>query len=169
MKSDKATPLLIVIAVLLIANLAATAWVAVKVSSPSTHVSGEQPGEVLPDFITKDVKKKIFNDFQAAYNSGSHDAFYNLFSDLAKAQIDEEALGGTHDQLLSSLGKVEDGVYSHYNYVQRQGNLKVFVLYYAVKLPDSLLGNAGEVKITISVDDEEYGILGAHLFSNSQG
>ncbi len=165
----KASPLLYLITALVISNIALTLWLVVKVSGPVSPVGAAQQGEPLPAYITKEVRQRIYDDFRAAYNSHDSEKFWHLFSDLAQAQMKREGLVASYEQLLLAFGEVGNGTYSHYEYYGKQGNLKAFYLYYVVEFSaESKTGSKGQLKIMISDDGREYGIMGAFLQSTAQ-
>ena len=170
MNRENTPPILYVIVTLLVVNLAATVWIGTK-SSPTifTGKSAAAPEEPFPDYITKETKSQIYGAFRKAFNSRDLDTFFALFSDIARAQMKKADVKTSYDQLLDYFGGVEEGIFSHYEYAGRQGNLKVFILYYIVTLPEtSKFGRQGELKITITDDGQEYGIVSAFLQSKTQ-
>jgi hypothetical protein len=162
MEYKRTNPILYVIIILLAVNLLGTFWLINKVhEQPRKLVSKSTDQESLPDYLTKEVRKEIYKKFEEAFNSRDHDKFFNLFSDFARAQMDQSQANASYDHLLSIFGEVSNGLFSYYEFVERQGNLRKFNLYYFINLPDKPL--KGKLRITITDDGKEYGIIGVNM------
>ena len=159
MKSIYAT-----IIVLLVANLVATVWFGVeRNSSPASKIESENG---LPEHIDKKVRDGIYEQFVNAYNGRDYDAMYNIFSDSAKAQIDKEGTFQVLAQLVEYFDSIEQGGFSHSEFLGHQGDMKQFKLVYPVKFgKNSKFGTTGNLYITIAVRDGEYGVWGFNLRS----
>jgi len=130
---------------------------------PSKLASKTSDQENLPDYLTKEVRKEIYKKYEEAFNSRDYDSLWNLFSDLAKSRMNKNEIDKSHDKLLDMFGEVSNGVFTYYEFLGRQGNLRTFVLHYNIDLPESKFGNRGELKITIPDDGTEYGIFGSNM------
>ena len=169
MQKGNTNPLLYVIATLLLINLLATFWLINKVSEAPRRGTLTSAEEQLPQYITKEARKQIYEDFKAAFNSKDAEAFWNLFSDYARSQMDRSTVNKSYQQTLDWFGEVKDGTFSHYEYVTSRGNQKIYHLYYMVTLSEkSKFGTRGELKITITDDGQEYGILSGFLQGKTQ-
>ncbi len=157
----RTSPLLYLITALLLVNVGATVWLVAEVSSAPSPIGAPAQTEPLPAYITKEVRQRIYDDVRRAYNSRDSELIWNLFSELARAQMNRKELEDSYKQLWEWFGDVEDGTYSHYEFVGKRGNMKAFNLYYVVSLTDqSKFGNKAELKIMIADDGSEYGIFG---------
>ena len=159
---DKRTSLILyVIATLLAINLLGTFWLINKVSEqPSKLVSKSKHQEDLPDYLTKEVRKEIYKEFEEAFNSRDPDSFWYLFSDLARSSMNINETKKTYNNLLDLFGEVSNGVFTYHEFLETHGNLRTFSLHYNVDLSEEAkFGNKGEVIIVITDDGEEYGIL----------
>ena len=168
MNDQKTSPLLYVITTLVVVNIAATCWLISKVSSAPTTVTRSLP-QPLPSYMNKEVKRQIYNEFKTAFNSKEFSSFWNLFSDLARSKMNRQNTERVYLQLLDYFSEVEEGTFSHYEYSGRKGSLTMYVLYYNVSLSaESKFGSRGELKMTISDDGQDYGIVGAYLVSKAE-
>ena len=165
MENTKQNKLLYIITKLLAINLLGTLWLVKQVAfQPTKLASKNTDQENLPDYLTKKVRKEIFKEFQEAFNSQDDASFWNLFSDLAKSQINEEEVKKSYDSLRGMFGKVSNGVFTYYEFVGKQGSLKTFNLHYNIAF-ESKYGNKGNVQITITDDGKEYGVVGVNMMA----
>ena len=74
-----------------------------------------------------------------------------------------------YTMLREYFGDVVSGTYSHYEYTGRQGNLIAFNLYFIADLgDDSKFGSAGTVKLGITWDGSEHGVISSHIFAGGK-
>lgn len=169
MSRETTPPILYLIVLLVVINIAVTGWIVIKISPPSSAVSESPSVENLPSYLTKEAKLRIYSDFRQAFNSQNFDAFWDLFSDMAHVRTNKADMKKSYDQMLDYFGGVEGGTFSHYEYAEKQGNLKVFILYYAVKFSEtSKFGRQGKLKLSVTDDGQEYGIISTYLLSETQ-
>ena len=164
MENTKQNKLLPLIAILLVINLLGTLWLVKQVAfQPTKLASKTADQESLPDYLSKEVIKEIYNKFEEAFNSRDYDLSWNLLSDLAKSQLNKDEMKESNDTLWPLFGYVSNGVFTYYEFVGRQGNLRTFNLYYNIKLDNSKIGDIGILQMMITDDGEEYGIVGYQL------
>ena len=163
MENTKQKNILYLIAMLLVINLLGTLWLVKQVAiQPTKLASKSTDQESLPDYLTKETRKEIYMKFEEAYNSQDSDSFWNLFSNLAKAQMNKNDLKIGYERLLDIFGRLSNGIFAYYDFIGSQGNLRTFDLHYGIEITGSK-GKKGEVKITITDDGKEYGIVGVHI------
>jgi hypothetical protein len=139
------------------------------VSNAPSVVPGSSEVDPLPSHITKDVKLQIYSKVRDAFNSKDFASFWNLFSDVARSEMNKEDTEKIYRKLLDYFGGVEEGTFSHYEYKGRKGNLKAYCLYYNANFSaGSKFGNRGELQITITDDGREYSILSVNLWSKTR-
>ena len=154
-----------VIIILLVFNLVATIWFGIS-NKPSNTQS---PIEItskndLPKIITAKIRELLFTKVQAGINDNDFDALYNIFGPAAKAQFSKEDAYLTFDKISKYYHSIEEGAYTHSEFVNSKGNAKFYILYYAVKLSEkSELGTKGILKITIGVEGSDYQVYGFRL------
>lgn len=149
---------------LLVISLLGTLWLVKQVVyQPTKLASKPTDQESLPGYITKDVIIEIYKKFESAFNSQDHDIFWNLFSDLARTQMNKNQTNMAYDGMIDRFGKVKNGTFSHYEFLVRKGNMKTFLLHYLIALEESKYGNKGTLDITITDNGKVYGILGINL------
>ncbi len=167
---NKSSALPVILVVLAALNLAGIFAVYVKVDSLlglPTH-SVDDTVEQLPPSVDKAKIKTIYERFEVAYNSDSYDQFWNVFSEYARSRMNKNEMSNNYDQLRDYFGKIEKGTYSYYEYSGKQGNLKIFIFHFVLDLnEDSKFGSKGTLKLMVSFDGREAGIMTA--FINATG
>lgn len=154
-----------IIIVLLLANLATTIWFGVHEPPAPVVAKADAVSEhELPPVVSSSVRQKLYDDFAAAFNAGDYDALYAMFGPAAKAQFSKEEAASEFSKLAKYFHSVESGAFNYSELAGTQGNTKIYVLYYVVKLPDdSEFGTTGTLKITVAVQGGAYQVYGIRL------
>jgi len=154
-----------VIILLLVANLAATIWFGVEKRNRPEPIQGTaSSSHSLPALITDDVKEQILEEFKRLFNEGNFDGLYSMFGAAAQARFSKEASDQEFEKLKKFFHSVEDGGFSHSEFLGAQGDTNVYVLNYVVKLAEtSEFGTKGTLKVTLAVHGDQYEIYGIRL------
>jgi hypothetical protein len=159
----------VIITVAVFTNLALTAVILKRTANPQAVAQNSSPSNPLPHEIDKSVISLIAESFTEKYNSGNLEEFETVFSEFARAQMKKEDIKKNFDSLQQVFGDISKTTYSHYEFSGQQGNVKYFTLHYIAELQEeSRFGKLGKLKITISWDRAEYGIVSAYLHAGTQ-
>jgi len=85
-----------------------------------------------------------------------------MFDPVARISIEREQLTKQTELLYSSVGPIEEGVYSHYEYADSSDGRDWFDLFYRVRYGGGDF-STGTLTITVFDDSERYGIAGFFL------
>lgn len=144
--------LLIVILMLLICNLGATAFLGwqVRQVSNSGEVSEQKP---LPAALSSKAERmNLYEVFRDHYNNRNNDELYEMMHPLVHVQLSEEQMEQQSEQIYDMFGDIEKGAYSHYEYAGNAKGKEVFNLYYQLKTEKM---DSAVLRITVVTDRDE--------------
>lgn len=155
---------------LLFANLIATITLNIPRDTPQeVYDAPKINSNELPKVISREVKGEIFETFKQCFNNQNYDGIYNMLGSVAKTQLSKERVESEMKKLTKYFHKIEDGAFYHSKFVEQQGQTKVYVLNYKVRLPDDCeFGQSGTLEITIAVEADFYQIYGVFLRAGIQ-
>jgi len=160
--SERAHPILYVIATLLAVNLLLTIWL---VALPRPNGS-PAASKALPSGLTSLERDRLFAQAQERYNADDGAGIHALFDEFARSQIDEEEVVNQVHQLNVALGAIQSGQYSHYEFAGSQGERDFFRLLFNVKLASPQFPT-GRATLTITSIGDHYGLVGFHLHAGA--
>lgn len=154
-----------VIILLLVANLVATIWFGLNEKNAPVQTQAEKAAQhELPSVVDSKVREHLYSEFAKSFNSGDFTALYDMFGPAAKTQISKESSDIELKKLAKFFKAVDSGAFTHSELAGTQGNTTIYVLYYAVKLPESSeFATTGTLKITVAVQGSEYQVYGIRL------
>lgn len=152
--------LLGIILVLLICNLSATGYLIYK-SQQTIGGGTASTDEPLPaELNSAQGKAALFEKFREPFNNKDDDNLYALLDPLAQADLTREKFDQQIPLLYQVAGKINSGVYSHYEYKGISRGRKWFVLYYRIQTDKGTL----TLNITTAqADQEPYTVWGYHI------
>ncbi len=124
----------------------------------------------LPDHFTVSgvIREQELNKFLKAFNERNMDALYNMLGPVARVKFTREDIEKNFGSLVEYFGSIESGAYAHSELTASHGDTNVYVLHYTVKLSkESKFGSAGELALTIAVQNDDYQIYGIYLNANT--
>ncbi len=147
--------LLSVSIMLLVLNLGATIFLILRPQQMplDSPVSDKEP---LPaELSSAQGRAALFEKFKEPFNNRDDDKLYALFDPLAQIEATREQFDQEMPNIYKIAGKIESGVYSHYEYMGITQGKKWFNLYYALKT------DQGTRILRITVAQES---VGSYLF-----
>ena len=129
----------VLIILLLVANLCATLYFGTRDNSAALNNQGSSASRhELPEIITKDVRKKIKNDFIKHFNARDYDALHLMFGEVARTQFTKEETVQSFEKLSDYFGKITYGTYASSEFAGSNGSVQYYVLYYRVVLSEEV-------------------------------
>ena len=158
-----------VIIMLLVANLTATIWFGGNENTSEVQGTNEQVlHHELPPEISEGVRADLFETFTTNFNSANYDALYDMFGPVAKEQLVKEEIYNEFRKLTKFFHQIESGEFGMAEFSGQQGDTKVYVLNYPVKLSEkSEFGKSGVLKITVAANTEGFQVYGIYLHANT--
>ena len=152
--------LLGIILVLLTCNLGATGFLIYK-SQQTTKGGTASTDESLPaELNSAQGRDALFEKFREPFNNNDDDKLYALLDPLVRVEITRKKFDEQMPLIHQIGSKINNGVYSHYEYKGISNRRKVFILHYII---DTDNGTAS-LDITIAqAGQEPYTIWGFHL------
>jgi hypothetical protein len=152
--------LLGVILIALLCNLGATGYL-ITLSRQSDVVGAASTTESLPTGLNSVQEKMLlFERIREPYNLQDDQSVYALLDPLAQADLPQEKIIEQLSLLFQITGKIENGVYSYYEYKGISQGRKWYILYYRIQ---TVRGPA-TLNITIGQTDQEpFTIWGFHI------
>lgn len=151
----------IIIALLLVANLAATIWFGITNKSSSAGQVSTVQGDKLVDEATK---QKLFDKFKVAFNMRDYDAIYDMLGPVAKNSVERKKIKEEFQKLIRYFRRIESGAFSHSESIGKERGFRAVTLNYQVRLSeDSEFGQKGHLKISVLARDDQIEIYGIRL------
>jgi hypothetical protein len=146
--------------VLLTCNLSATGYLIYR--SQQTTVGGPaSTDEPLPaELNSAEGKATLLEKFRTRFNDKNDNNLFALLDPLAQVEITRDKFDQQMPLLYQVAGKINNGVYSHYEYKGISNGRKWFILYYGIQTENGIL----TLNITIAQSGQEpYTIWGFHI------
>ncbi len=153
-------PVLYVILILVLANLAATGYLILN-QRTGQLASVTTGGVPLPTGLdSSDKRNALLEQFRVPYNAKDYDGIYNLFSPAARLQINKENLISSLNGLYVMTGNIKTGAYRSYKGEQVNPNTRAFTLTYVVEVENGLARLEMDV---VKESEDPYRLVGFNL------
>ena len=122
--------LLVISIALLMLNLGATIFLVLR-SQQTLTTSSASANEPLPAELSSALGRTTLSEkFKEPFNNKDSDRLYALLDPLAQIEVTRTQFEQQMPLIYNIAGKIESGVYSHYEYMGISRGKKVFNLYY---------------------------------------
>lgn len=148
-----------VIIILLLANLALTAYAIFKPPAGVAQVDAAASG--MAD-VNDAEAHALASEFIAIYNADDLDRLYDEFDPLAKAQITKEQLGEQLTQVRTLIGSISDPAFSSALMAGTDNGRQYINLMYKVRLSERAF-SAGDMKLTATRREKGLSLVGFHV------
>lgn len=153
----------IIIILLLLANLAATLWFGLQ-RPPQANT--ELHNVAAPEALNAEVQTQLLEQFRQAFNRQDYDGIYNMLGPLAQTKVPRDKVETEFRKLIRYFKSIESGAFSHLETLDNQGNTKLYVLNYSVRLSaQSEFGQEGQLRMTVLLRDGQVEVYGIRLTS----
>ena len=160
--------LLTVLIVISAINLLLTTWLVFQPHSQPGSNNEMNHARSLPAELSAQKRQALFEQVKKLYNAEDIDGLYLLFSPDVRVQLSKAEFDSTIRKLKATFNNIEDGAYSNYEFVGRQGGKAYYSLNYVVRFPKSSISEKGSLKIGLTVAEGNVGIYGIYLNSLAQ-
>ncbi len=162
-RADRPHPLLYVLLVIVLANLAITFLVYQR------SLTSTQPGSVqasLPQYLTRSALSELAERIEKDFNSRDWTSFYEQFDPVAQVQFTQEEVETKFERLAPLIGKIERAEYSHYKALGQQDAGGVFELNYVLEVSGGTF-SSGIMKVTFVDRGDHPGIFSVFINGKS--
>jgi hypothetical protein len=159
-----AHPLLYVLVVLLLVNLAATFALYQRLTAIPRSGSDEP---TLPRYLSRSALSSLAETIRNHFNSQDWTALYGEFDPVAQVQFSEDRLAEEFGRLGPLIGNIDRAEYSHYKFLGRQEAGNAFELHYVLQVSGGAFGSSGVMTISFIDRGDHPGIFS--VFVNGKG
>lgn len=153
----------VIIALLLVANLAATVWFGLNHHS---HRALSDSPIKKDQLIEPAERQRLFDQFQSAFNKHDYDTIYGMLGPLAKRKVDKATIKTEFEKLIRYFKRIESGTYTHSDRIESQDEFQAVTLNYRVRLSEkSEFGQKGSLKISLIIRNDHTEVYGIRLTS----
>ena len=146
------------------ANLALTAYVALRPAAAGTAATAALGKSVISESEANDLAK----DVVALYNKSDPGALYAKLDNLARVQISQEQLTQQVQKLHSLLGDVTNYAYTNAELAGTHEGRTFYNLNYQVALSGAAFAH-GTMKLTYVKNSDGYGLVGIFINGSDTG
>ena len=148
-------------------NLALTTWLVIDSNRPK-QLSGPKQSSPLPAELSAAKRNAIFEQIRSLYNAQDYDGLYRIFAREVQVQIPRAEFTASMEKLKATFSDIEDGAYSHYEFIGNQSEKALYNLFYTVRLPKSAISSKGSLKVTVAAAEGNVSIYSIYLSSMAQ-
>ena len=157
--------LLYLIILLLLANLVATIWFGLDNNQELQPPNSFNPVKGnLPPVVSDSIRDNLFADLSNSLNSRDFSALYQMLGPIAKAQISHESAYEEFEKLTKYFHSIENGKFSHSEFVRNQEDFEVYNIYYDINLSEkSDFDSSAFLILTIAIKENQYQLYGFRI------